>query len=108
MKLSLATLALFSAAVSALPGSTYKSSSTYTVKVGGLIGDTAILKYDPPTVYADIGDTIVFDFLFRNHTVTESSFDKPCEKLDGGFASGFLPNLVCSSSFALAEKSTGC
>jgi hypothetical protein len=44
-------------------------------------------------VYADKGDTIIYDFLFRNHTVTESTFDNPCTRKQGdSFASGFRPN----------------
>ncbi|KAA8900322.1 hypothetical protein FN846DRAFT_959077 [Sphaerosporella brunnea] len=67
---------------------------TFNVKVGGKdAAGVGILRYSPEVVYAEIGDTIVFDFLFRNHTVTESTFDSPCVKKAGGFASGFRPNL---------------
>jgi hypothetical protein len=38
---------------------------------------------------AAIGDIIAFDFNSTNHTVTQSSFAKPCEPLAGGFSTGF-------------------
>jgi len=61
----------------------------HRVKVGG----NKTLTFDPPTVYANVRDTIVFEFLTKNHTATQSSFGAPCESLaDGtGFDSGFMP-----------------
>jgi plastocyanin len=49
------------------------------------------LHFEPENVVAEIGDTIEFHFLPKNHTVVQSSFDKPCEPLtDGsGIFSGF-------------------
>jgi plastocyanin len=49
------------------------------------------LQFEPENVVAEIGDTIEFHFLPKNHTVVQSSFDKPCEPLsDGsGVFSGF-------------------
>lgn len=38
------------------------------------------------------GDTIHFIFMSQNHTVTQSSFDTPCNKLADGKDSGFMPN----------------
>lgn len=40
---------------------------------------------------AEIGDTILFTFKQKNHTASQSSFDKPCALVDGGFDSGFVP-----------------
>jgi hypothetical protein len=42
-------------------------------------------------VIAEVGDRIEFHFLPKNHTIVQSSFDKPCEPLtDGsGVFSGF-------------------
>lgn len=34
----------------------------------------------------------MFKFLEKNHTVTQSSFDKPCVKNPKGVDSGFMPN----------------
>ena len=70
---------------------------THYVKVGGKDAQGgAVLRYDPEVVYADAGETIVFDFLFANHTVTESTFEHPCENKAGYdvLATGFRPNLV--------------
>ncbi|KAI9783085.1 MAG: hypothetical protein M1839_004254 [Geoglossum umbratile] len=41
------------------------------------------LRFDPPYLQnVKRGDKIVFDFRKQNHTLTESSFDKPCTKLN--------------------------
>jgi plastocyanin len=49
------------------------------------------LHFEPENVVAEVGDTLEFHFLPKNHTVVQSSFDKPCEPLaDGsGVFSGF-------------------
>lgn len=62
---------------------------THTVIVGGSAG----LMYTPQSVEAAVGDVVRFHFLMKNHTVTQSSFAKPCEALAGGVDSGFMPNL---------------
>jgi plastocyanin len=61
---------------------------THVVKVGGPAG----LVYDPEEIKANVGDMIVFEFLAKNHTVTQSPFDTPCKKLEGGMDSGFIAN----------------
>ncbi|OAL42633.1 hypothetical protein IQ07DRAFT_593668 [Pyrenochaeta sp. DS3sAY3a] len=49
------------------------------------------LHFDPENVFAEPGDLIEFHFLPKNHSITQSSFDKPCEPLEGGHGifSGF-------------------
>jgi plastocyanin len=49
------------------------------------------LHFEPENVVAEIGDLVEFHFLPKNHTVTQSSFDKPCEPLGGATSvfSGF-------------------
>jgi plastocyanin len=42
-------------------------------------------------VDAQPGDTIFFTFQQKNHTVTQSTFDSPCQPSAGGFDSGFMP-----------------
>lgn len=64
---------------------------THSVKVGGLVDNVTVLKYNPEYVKANVGDVIRFDILAANHTVTESSFDYPCVP-NGGIDSGFRPN----------------
>ncbi|OCH89103.1 hypothetical protein OBBRIDRAFT_778998 [Obba rivulosa] len=55
------------------------------------VGGPGILQFNPESVTANPGDTVVFSFRQENHTVTQSSFDNPCQALDGGFDSGFVP-----------------
>ncbi|KAF7364414.1 hypothetical protein MSAN_01102200 [Mycena sanguinolenta] len=45
--------------------------------------------YTPPTISAGVNDTVIFVFGGDEHTVTQSTFDAPCVRLDGGFDSGF-------------------
>lgn len=124
MKISSTTALLFLSvsAASALPGSynkptstadwgygkyeatttadSYNAVKTHHVTVGGKesYSGLPILRYNPEVVFADPGDVVLFDFLANNHTVTESTFDSPCQKKSFGdvFASGFRPNFVCS------------
>ncbi|KAH8153447.1 uncharacterized protein LAJ45_02260 [Morchella importuna] len=67
---------------------------THIVIVGGLSNDgkTPMLRYMPDNVIAKPGDKILFDFKAANHTVTQSSFEQPCQALDGGFKSGVRMN----------------
>ncbi|KAM0554758.1 hypothetical protein ACHAPJ_006830 [Fusarium lateritium] len=61
----------------------------HTVTVGGPGG----LTYQPEELpNIPIGDTVVFEFLSQNHTVSQSAFDTPCDPLEGGMDSGFMPN----------------
>ncbi|KAJ7211089.1 hypothetical protein C8J57DRAFT_1097770 [Mycena rebaudengoi] len=36
------------------------------------------LTYTPSSISAAVGDTVTFEFHPKNHTVTQSSFEKPC------------------------------
>lgn len=72
---------------------------THTVTVGGVkpAADptgtpTPNLAYQPESITANIGDTVLFVFLQANHTVTQSTFANPCVKMPGGTDSGFMPN----------------
>ncbi|KAJ3572500.1 hypothetical protein NP233_g3053 [Leucocoprinus birnbaumii] len=62
-------------------------SQIFNVTVGGPSG----LVYDPEFIDAEPGDTIRFIFEQKNHTVTQSTFESPCEPLLGGFDTGFIP-----------------
>ncbi|KAK4068298.1 uncharacterized protein Triagg1_7541 [Trichoderma aggressivum f. europaeum] len=65
------------------------AGATHTVTVGGAAG----LVYSPPQLNnIPVGDTVIFEFQSMNHTVTQSAFDTPCKKLDGGMDSGFQAN----------------
>ncbi|MCJ1481616.1 hypothetical protein MMC06_001775 [Schaereria dolodes] len=61
---------------------------TWNVTVGGSAG----LVYTPSTIEAAVGDIVVFTFLAKNHTLTQSTFPLPCVKMGGGMDSGFMPN----------------
>ncbi|KAF6755829.1 Cupredoxin [Ephemerocybe angulata] len=59
--------------------------ATFTVTVG----NNASLLYEPSSVTAKAGDVIEFEFTSKNHTVTQSTFDKPCVAKADGVNSGF-------------------
>jgi hypothetical protein len=62
------------------------------------------LVYTPPSLSGvKDKDTILFLFLQKNHTVTQSSFASPCVKADNGFKSGFLPSDGTHIPFILVE-----
>lgn len=62
--------------------------ASHTVKVGGPGG----LVFQPQELDVPVGDTVIFEFLSQNHTVTQSAFAKPCAKIDNGMDTGFVPN----------------
>ncbi|OKL55754.1 hypothetical protein UA08_09015 [Talaromyces atroroseus] len=62
------------------------SSLTIDVQVG-LNG----LTFSPPILTAAQGSTINFHFDPRNHSVAESRFASPCQYVDGGIWSGYVP-----------------
>ncbi|KOS22908.1 hypothetical protein ESCO_003949 [Escovopsis weberi] len=50
------------------------------------------LVFTPDTIKPAKGDTVEFHFFGPNHTVTQGTFDNPCQPpKDGGFFSGFQP-----------------
>ncbi|KAL1797348.1 hypothetical protein ACET3X_003954 [Alternaria dauci] len=69
---------------------------THTVVVGGLkpvaTGMAPVLGYNPESIKAAVGDMVVFEFMQKNHTATQSTFAEPCKKMEGGMDSGFMPN----------------
>jgi plastocyanin len=48
-----------------------------------IVGGGADLRYKPPFINVKQGSIVHFDFLGKNHTLTESSFENPCKKLQG-------------------------
>ncbi|EIM90287.1 uncharacterized protein STEHIDRAFT_119318 [Stereum hirsutum FP-91666 SS1] len=84
--------------------STSSSTTDHKVIVGGT--GSAVLTYQPSNITAQPGDTVTFEFHQKNHTVTQSSFAAPCQKLAStstsgqvGFASGFMPVADNATSF---------
>ncbi|KAI6459695.1 hypothetical protein MCOR17_006896 [Pyricularia oryzae] len=49
------------------------------------------LRFQPNNITEPAGTVVKFNFNPANHTVTSSSFDKPCEPNQDGFSSGFIP-----------------
>jgi plastocyanin len=87
---------LFKAAILAFSATTVAASGACKTGVVHRIfaGSTTAnngLHFEPENVVAEIGDIVEFHFLPKNHTVVQSSFDRPCEPLsDGsGVFSGF-------------------
>ena len=62
------------------PSSPPSSANTHYVTVGGSAG----LVYSPEYITANVGDTVVFQFGTKNHTLTQSSFAQPCSQMAGG------------------------
>jgi len=48
-----------------------------------IVGGGTSLRYNPPILRVAQGSRVHFDFLGKNHTLTESTFEKPCTKLAG-------------------------
>jgi len=83
-------------------GTASAAATTHTVVVGG----GGALAYSPSEVTAAVNDVVVFQFAAKNHTVTQSAFATPCEKLQFtsttgqvGFDSGFMPVAANATEF---------
>ncbi|KAI1321912.1 hypothetical protein F5Y16DRAFT_413577 [Xylariaceae sp. FL0255] len=68
--------------------SSLASAASYIVTVGA----GGLLQFDPPTLTAQIGDTITYKFFSKNHAVAQSTFADPCHLQENGIFSGFTPN----------------
>lgn len=78
----------------ALPNQVRSTGVVHRIFAGSRVENNG-LHFEPQNVVAEVGDMVEFHFLPKNHTVVQSSFDKPCAPLDGGVFSGF--------NFATAE-----
>ncbi|KAF2025385.1 hypothetical protein EK21DRAFT_93284 [Setomelanomma holmii] len=54
---------------------------------------TAGLVFKPDSLEAAQGDTVTFKFWPKNHSVSQSTFAKPCEPMANGFWSGYVPTV---------------
>ncbi|KAL2267207.1 hypothetical protein VTJ83DRAFT_4484 [Remersonia thermophila] len=74
------------------------------------VGQGGQLRFDPEVVHASIGDTIRYNFFAKNHSLVESSFAAPCEPLEEGIFSGFVPtdseNTPSATSFTVTVRDT--
>ncbi|KAJ7711723.1 hypothetical protein B0H16DRAFT_1627410 [Mycena metata] len=68
--------------------------STYAARILVQVGPGGQTIFSPSNVTASVGDVVSFQFLSKNHSVTQSSFASPCEPLAGGVDSGFQPVAV--------------
>jgi len=78
----------FSIAAAAFVPALTVSAATINVMVGANLGVT----FEPNTVTANEGDTIAFQFMAKNHSVTQSTFADPCQLMTTptqGIDSGF-------------------
>ncbi|KAI0345196.1 hypothetical protein BDW22DRAFT_1326168 [Trametopsis cervina] len=67
------------------------AQTAFAAQFNVTVGGPGILKFDPPTVNASVGDVVLFTFKQSNHTATQSTFDNPCALAPNGFDSGFVP-----------------
>jgi plastocyanin len=70
-----------------------QTTTVHIVTVGSASGAIA---YSPNNIKAAVGDMVQFQFAGGNHTVTQSTFDEPCQPIAmnsnvTGFFSGFIP-----------------
>jgi plastocyanin len=68
------------------------STTVHVVTVGSKSG---AIQFSPNNIKANTGDMVQFQFAAGNHTVTQSTFDQPCEPIAmnsniTGFFSGFM------------------
>ncbi|KAJ4482326.1 hypothetical protein J3R30DRAFT_3369091 [Lentinula aciculospora] len=71
------------------------AAETFTVVVGG----NSTITYNPTSVNATNGDVIQFQFVSKNHTVTQSTFAAPCTAMAGGVDSGFQAVATNATTF---------
>jgi plastocyanin len=61
------------------------------------VGLDGKLAFSPQNSTEPPGTVVEFSFNPKNHSVVQSSFDKPCVPLEGSFSSGFIPTTVSPS-----------
>lgn len=90
--------------------SSASSTATAASSVHTVLADTDPV-FSPSSVSASIGDTILFLFESGNHSLTQSTFDKPCSPLSNGFDSGYEPNVdnqvTPTPNYTISVTSTG-
>lgn len=81
------------------------AQTTHNISVGANQG----LTFDPPQLNAPMGDIVQFVFMGKNHSVTQSTFPKPCELAPNGVDSGFQltkPNATDFAAWSFQINST--
>ncbi|KAJ7808151.1 hypothetical protein B0H14DRAFT_3152221 [Mycena olivaceomarginata] len=65
-----------------------------------------LASFSPSNISANIGDIVTFQFVSKNHSVTQTTFAKPCSALlAGGADSGFRPALLNAPNVAATRDS---
>lgn len=90
------TLALAATSVAGALGAQTAAAAMMTVHVVKVGGANGTLSFAPNNLKAAAGDMVQFQFAPNNHTVTQSSFAKPCVPISQtsnvtGVYSGFMP-----------------
>jgi plastocyanin len=80
----------------ALPTGTTQQGPSGTVALTGVthtvVAGLAGLHFDPDNVVANVGDIVEYHYLPKNHSVAQSSFEKPCIPINNqAIFSGFIP-----------------
>lgn len=68
-----------------------------------LVGDNSTLTFSPSSVQAAQGDSVIFEFRSKNHSVTQSTFANPCSLMTTpktGVDSGFQATSNTTTTFA--------
>lgn len=94
------TFALTALSIGSALAQSTGSVVVHVVKVGSANGT---LAYFPNSITANKGDMVQFQFAPNNHTVTQSTFDQPCQPISlnsnvTGFYSGFMPVSATSTT----------
>jgi len=63
----------------------FAQGTNHVVQVGG----NGTLTFSPNSIQVAAGDSVSFQFLAKNHTVTQSTFPTPCTAMPNGVDSGF-------------------
>ncbi|KAF1927409.1 Cupredoxin, partial [Didymella exigua CBS 183.55] len=63
-------------------------AADHKVVVGTKTGD---LVFKPDNITAAEGDTVTFSFWPKNHSIAQAAFNSPCQPMNKGFWSGFVP-----------------
>jgi plastocyanin len=83
-----------------LTGRIAQGVTVHVVKVGSANGS---LAFSPNNLVVPVGDMVQFQFAPANHTVTQSTFDQPCQPIAlhsnvTGVFSGFMPVTAASTT----------
>jgi plastocyanin len=88
-------------ALSALAAVASAQSGVPTIAVQ--VGANKTLTYSPNNIKVPVGSAVQFQFEAGNHTVSQSTFDNPCQPISmfsnvTGLSSGFMPVAASASS----------